>query len=361
MKIALVHEFLNQLGGAEKVLENFLEIWPEAELHIILYNKDKTKGRFEKYKKKISWLNDFPMAQKHPRLLLMFMTSAIESFDFSEYDLVFSDSSSFAKGAKTDKLHICYCHTPTRFLWTDEEYINYQRYPGLLKTLGKLVLPQIKKWDYNAAQRPNFIIANSENVKNRIKKYYNRDSEVIYPPIDTGFFKPMGNKQDYFFTVSRLEPYKKIDVIVEAFNELGLPIKIAGTGTVADQLKAMAKPNVQFLDRISEEDLSKHYAEAKGFVFAADEDAGITILEAQSAGTPVIAYRAGGALEFITEGVTGEFFDAQTPQSLVEALKKFTPDKYDRQKLRENALKYDKKNFQKKIKDFVEEKYANRT
>ncbi len=358
MKIALVHEFLNQLGGAEKVLENFLEIWPDATIHVVLYDKDKTDGRFEKYRKTVSWLNHLPFAKSHPRLLLPFMPEAVENFDFSDYDLVFSDSSSFAKGAVTKgKLHICYCHTPTRFLWTEPEYLDYQKYPGLLKSLGKIYLPFLKKWDHKAAQRPDFYIANSENVKNRIKKFYGRDSIVIPPPVDAEFFKPVADKKNYFFTVSRLEPYKRVDLIIEAFNELGLPLKIAGTGTVADELKAVAKSNIEFLGRVSDEDLRKYFAEAKALVFAAEEDAGIVLLESQAAGTPVIAYRAGGALEVITEGLTGEFFNEQTKDSLVDALKIFVSHNYDSEKIRNSALEFDKKHFQKKIKEFIENKY----
>jgi glycosyltransferase involved in cell wall biosynthesis len=359
MKVALVHEFLNQLGGAEKVLQNFLEIWPDAVVHLLLYNREKTNDEFERYEKKISLLNKFPFAQSHPRLLLVFMPEAIEDFDFSEYDLVLSDSSSFAKGAKTKgKPHICYCHTPTRFLWTETEYLDYQRYPSVLKWLGKAFIPLLKKWDFKAAQSPDFFIANSENVRNRIKRFYHRDSVVIHPPIDTDFFQPMGEKKDYFFTVSRLEPYKRIDLIIEAFNELGLPLKVAGTGTVEDELKTMAKPNVEFVGRVSDEDLKKHYSEARAFIFAAEDDLGMAVLEAQACGTPVIAYRAGGALETVKEGMTGEFFDHQVKESLVEALKVFVSHKYDTQIVRANALEFDKKHFQKKIKEFVEEKYS---
>jgi glycosyltransferase involved in cell wall biosynthesis len=289
------------------------------------------------------------------------MPKAIESFDFSKYDLVLSDSSSFAKGIKTDKLHICYCHTPTRFLWTEPEYLDYQRYPAFLKFFGKSFLPRLEKWDYQAAQRPNFFIANSENVKNRIRKFYHRDSDVIPPPVNTDFFKPVGEKKDYFFTVARLEPYKKIDVIVQAFNELGLPLKIAGSGSVADQLKSIAKPNIEFIGRVSDEELRQYYSASLGFVFAAEEDAGIVMLEAQACGTPVIAYGKGGALEAVQEGVTGEFFGQQSVPALVEGLKKFEPAKYDGQKIREHAMQFDKKIFQQKIKTFVEEKYAHRT
>ncbi len=358
MRIALVHEFLNQLGGAEQVLKSLLEIWPEAEIHVILYDKKKTNSEFESYRKKISLLDRFPFAHSHPRLLLAFMPQAIEDFKFSNYDLVFSDSSSFAKGAKTDKLHICYCHTPTRFLWTEPEYLNQQRYPGIFKLLAKMFLPVLKKWDYKAAQRPNFYIANSENVKQRIKKFYNRDSVVIHPPIDTDFYHPIGSKQDYFFTVSRLEPYKRIDLIIEAFNELNLPLKIAGTGTIEDKLKSLANSNIEFVGRVSDEELRKLYAEAKAFVFATEDDLGMAVLEAAACGTPTIAYRAGGALETVKEGITGEFFNKQEKKSLEQTVKNFTTHKFDANTIRQHALQFDKKHFQQKISQFVNEKYA---
>ncbi len=354
----MVHEFLNQLGGAEKVLQNFLEIWPDADVHVILYDEKKTQGEFEFAKKKISWLNKFPLAHKHPRLYLTLMPAAVESFSFEDYDVIFSDSSSFAKGAKANgKLHICYCHTPTRFLWTEPEYLNYQKYPSFMKSLGKLFMPWLKKWDFRAAQRPDFFIANSVNVQNRIKKFYNRDSVVIAPPVDTDFFQPGTDKRDFFLTVTRLEPYKKVDVLIEAFNQLGLPLKIVGTGTVESDLKKFAKPNVEFLGRVDNLALKQLYAEAKAFVFAAEEDAGIVFAEAQASGTPVIAYGKGGALESVIPGKTGELFQTQTALSLAEVLKNFNPAKYNPEEIKINAERFSKNNFQNHIKNFVEEKY----
>lgn len=362
MKIALVHEFLNQLGGAEKVLENFLEIWPDATVHVLLYNPEKTQGRFEKYKKKISWLNSLPLVKKHPRLFLPLMPSAIESFKFADFDVVLSDSSSFAHGAKTaGKLHICYCHTPARFLWTDPEYLDQQKYPWILKLLGKIIMSWLRNWDRQTATRPNFFIANSANVANRIKKYFNRDASVIWPPVETEFFHPVSDKKDYFVTVSRLEPYKKVDLLIEAFNDLGLKLKVVGAGTDSSRLKVMAGPNIEFLGQISPEDLRRHYSEAKAFVFAAEEDAGIVLLEAQACGTAVIAFGKGGALEAVKSGITGEFFGGQTAESIKNAVKIFDPSKYDPAVIRQHALQFDKKIFQKKIKEFVESKYENRT
>jgi glycosyltransferase involved in cell wall biosynthesis len=347
------------------VLQNFLEIWSEAEVHVLLYNKQKTQGEFERYKKKVSYLNVIPGIKQHPRLFLPLMPGAIESFQFDDYDLVLSDSSSFAKGVKTDKLHICYCHAPTRFLWTELGYLDQQKYPGIFKGLGKLLLPRLKKWDLAAAQRPTFFIANSVNVQNRIRKYYQRESEVIFAPVDTEFFSAEGGstsgghtqKQDYFFAASRLEPYKKIETVIEAFNELDKPLKIAGTGTDLERLKAMAGSNIEFLGRVTDEELRKHYSEAQAFIFPAEEDAGIMPLEAMACGTPVIAFGFGGALETIQQGITGEFFYEQSAESLKNVVNNFDSSKYNSQTIRTHALQFDKKIFQKRIKEFVEEKY----
>jgi glycosyltransferase involved in cell wall biosynthesis len=360
VKIALVHEFLNQLGGAERVLQNFLEIWPDATVHVIFYDLKKTQGVFDQEKKVTSYLNSWPFVHSHPRLFLSMMPKAIESFRFDDYDLVLSDSSSFAKGVVTDKLHICYCHTPTRFLWTDDDYLKNQRYPALFKWLGEMILPRIRQWDYLAAQRPNFYISNSVNVQLRIKKYYKRDSVIIPPPVDTEFFKPVGHKQDYCLFASRLEPYKKADLVIEAFNQLGLKLKVVGDGTIADLLKKNAKSNIEFLGRVSDEKLRELYSGAAAYIFPAEEDAGITILEAQACGTPVLAYGAGGALETVVSGITGEFFKQQSVEAIKQAVQNFDAKKYDANAIRKHAEQYDKKVFQKKIKEFVEEKYANR-
>ena len=360
MRIALVHEFLNQLGGAERVLESFLQIWPDATLHVLIYDGEKTHGIFEAYSRRPSFLNSLPGAHTHHRWFLPAMPMAIEQFKFDEYDVVISDSSSFAKAAKAKaKLHICYCHTPTRFLWTEsEDYISSQPYPFFVKWLARSFIPWLKRWDYKAAQRPQFFIANSVNVQNRIKKYYQRDSIVIPPPVDTELFHPEGKKENYYFVASRLEPYKKIELVIQAFNELGLPLKVAGSGTTSGKLRAMARSNIEFLGRVSDEELRRRYSEAQAFIFPAEEDAGIMVLEAQACGTPVIAYRAGGVLETVKEGVTGEFFNQQSAESLKAVLRTFDPGKYDPNTIREHAQKFDKKIFKEKIRSFVEEKYS---
>ncbi|HTL39321.1 MAG TPA: glycosyltransferase [Methylomirabilota bacterium] len=359
MRITFVHEFLNQLGGAERVLQNFHEIWPDAPVDVILFDNKKTRGEFENYLINKSFLNNWPGTKSHPKLFLGLMPKAIESFRFPNTDVVLSDSSSFAKGAKTDRLHICYCHTPTRFLWTDDDYLSYQKYPLVLKWLGGIILPWLRTWDFQAAQRPDFLIANSVNVQQRIKKYYKRDSIIIPPPVDTEFFHPVGNKENYFLVASRLEPYKKTDIVIKAFNQLGLKLKIVGTGSELERLKKISKPNIEFLGRVSDEDLRKLYSEAQAYIFPAEEDAGITLIEAQACSTPVLAYGAGGALETVISGKTGEFFKEQTAESVKQAVENFDLKKYNLTFIRKHAEQYDKQIFQKKIKDFVEEKYAD--
>lgn len=356
MKIALVHEFLTQFGGAERVLQNFLEIWPDAELHVLVHNPDKMAHVFDRYNIKTSYVNRLPGAQSDHKWYLPLMPSAVESFDFSDFDVVFSDSSSFAKGAKSGtKLHICYCHTPTRFLWTEShDYLKSTKYPFFIKWLAIPVLRVIKSWDYRAAQRPHFYIANSKNVQERIKKYYHRDSELIPPPVDTEMFQPQGAKRDYYFVASRLEPYKRVELVIEAFNKLGWPLKVAGAGTRQRSLQSTAKSNIEFLGRVSDAELRRRFAESKAFIFPAEEDAGIMPLEAQACGTPVIAYGKGGALETVVRGVTGEFFPEQTTDSLIKTLREFDPAKYDASVIRAHALKFDKKVFQARIKDFIE-------
>ncbi|MBX4205237.1 MAG: glycosyltransferase [Candidatus Doudnabacteria bacterium] len=358
MRVALVHDVLNQLGGAERVLANFLEIWPDATIFTAFYDEQKTQGQFARFTKKVSFLNNLPLSHIHPRLFVTLLPWAFESFNFNDFDVVISDSSAFAKFAKPkNKLHISYIHTPTRFLWIEPEYLDKQRYPYLFRLAGKFTLPWLRRKDYKAAQRPNFLIANSVTVQDRIKNFYHRESVVIPPPVDTLFYQTMGIKKDYFLIVTRLEPYKKVDIIIEAFNRLGWPLKIVGSGTIIDDLKKIAQGNVEFLGRIPETDLKRYYAEAKAFVYATEEDAGIALLEAQSAGTPVVAYGKGGALESVIADKTGEFFYDQTPESLITALQNFDASHYSREDLRNNALRFSKQKFQAQIRDFVEEKY----
>ncbi|OGF00429.1 MAG: hypothetical protein A3G07_00815 [Candidatus Doudnabacteria bacterium RIFCSPLOWO2_12_FULL_47_12] len=354
MRVALVHEFLIQMGGAEKALRNFHEIFPKAPVFTLFYYKERTDGIFEGWDIRTSRLQRLKNRYKW---FLPLMPRAIESFDLSGYDVVLSDASAFAKGVITKKptVHVCYCHTPTRYIWEDAAgYVNSLPYPRIVKLLAKHYLNfNLKKWDYRAAQRPDYMIANSKTVQARIKKYYDRASTVIYPPVDTDFYKPTGARQDYFLTGSRLEPYKKIDLVVQAFNELKLSLKVVGTGTELERLKNMAKSNIDFVGRVSDQELRKLYGGAQAFVFPAVEDAGLMVLEALSCGTPVIGLNMGGTAEFVGDGENGILFQNQTVDDIVAAVRRFRSENFKADVLRRSTLPYDRAVFKKKITDFV--------
>ena len=358
MRIALVHEFLTQLGGAERVLSAIHEIFPEAPVYTLVYDQERTHGVFAGWDIRTSFLQSLPGSPKRYKWYLPLMPGATEAWDFSQYDLVLSDSSAFAKGVITrpPTVQICYCHTPTRYIWQEmEDYVSGIAYPGIIKAATKLYLKNIlKPWDYKAAQRPDFFIANSQTVRARIKKYYNRAAEVIYPPVDTNFFRPGLKKGDYFFTASRLEPYKNIELVIEAFNRLKLPLKVAGTGTQLLNLESkILNPKIEFLGRVTDENLRELYQNAKAFVFPAYEDAGIMILESLACGTPVIGLAAGGTAEFVAEGRNGVLFAQQNTDAIIAAVQRFSELHFDAGVVRATALPFAKEIFQRRILEFI--------
>jgi len=354
MKVALVYDRVNKIGGAERVLEALHEIFPDAPLYTAVYNP-KTAPWAEKFNVIPSFLNKFPFAKRSHEIYPWLTPLAFESFDFSEFEVVISVTSEAAKGiiTKPKTLHICYCLTPTRYLWSGyEDYFKNE----VFRFFTKPVVSYLRRWDKIAAQRPDVFVAISKNVQQRIKKYYGRDSEVIYPPVDIDKF-PISNSQfpigEYFLIVSRLVPYKKVDIAIQAFNKLGLPLKVVGTGREMGRLKRMAKKNIEFLGQLTDFQLLSYYQRCQAVVFPQEEDFGLVPLEAQACGKPVIAYRAGGALETVIERKTGEFFDKQTPENLEEIVKKFKPEKYKPEDCRQNALKFDIKIFKKKWKTYL--------
>jgi len=360
MRVALVHEFLTQLGGAERVLQSFHEMFPDAPVYTLVYDREKTGGIFNSWDIRTSFLQKFPGGARKFKWYLPLMPLAIRSFDLSCYDLVLSDSSAFAKGVVTDSptLHICYCHTPTRYLWESmDEYVSGIKYPWLMKIFAKVYLKHVlKNWDFRAAQRPDALIANSRTVQERIKKYYGRKSDVIYPPVDTQWFGPGeggARGREYYFTASRLEPYKRIDIVVEAFNRLGLALKVAGDGTDAAALKKSAGINIEFLGRVSDVELRALYRSAKAFVFPALEDAGIAVLEALACGTPVIGFAQGGTPEFVRDGKNGVLFAEQTAADIMAAVKRFEQMAFDPVRLRESILEFGKAKFKENIFTFI--------
>mgnify|MGYP000927483460 CR=1 FL=1 len=361
MKIALIHDWLPFMGGAERVLTNFLELYPESPIYTTICNKNNLDSPLKEANIITSRLQKNKKEIKNHRVLFPFMPTAIESFNLNEYDIVLSSSSSIAKGVitKPDTMHICYCHSPMRYAWEfSYEYAGKMAGSGSLKSkILSYFLTCIRLWDNSSADRVDYFIANSENVAKRIWKHYRRESIVIHPPVRCNLFSISEIDENYFLIVSRLQEYKRIDLAVEAFNELGLPLIIIGDGPERKRLESIARDNVKFLGRQPDEVVKEHYGKCRAFIFPGEEDFGITPLEAMASGRPVIAYRKGGALETVVENKTGVFFDNQTSGDLIEAVKKFENMTFDKKEIRRHSETFDEHIFKEKINKFVDEKY----
>lgn len=370
MKVALVHDFLNQYGGAERVLEAIHELYPDSAVYTSLYDPVKLPLRMRNWDIRPFRLPAFggPLA----KLYTFFYPILFENLDLSEYDLVISSSASFAKGVITrpGTLHVSYVHTPPRFLYHYPTETNRRRLWFLKPVLAPLD-NLLRVWDFNAAQRPDFLVTNSKETKQRVKKFYGREATVIYPPVslEASYFRAkQGNimqerdKEPYFLIVSRLALYKRIDLAVEACVRLGLPLKIVGTGREESRLKRLAmlkskgRKVVEFLGFVGDRELAELYRSCRAFIFPGMEDFGITPIEAMSFGKPVIALGQGGALETVIEGKTGKFFDQETPESLMNALQSFDPKDYKPKDCVAQAKKFSKERFQKELREFVAEK-----
>lgn len=358
MKVALVHDYLNQYGGAERVLEEFCRIFPKAPIYTLFYDAKGTGFAFKNRRIKTSFLQKAPFVKSHHRSFLMLMPIAIEQFDFSQYDLVLSDSSSYAKGVITPPgtAHICYCHTPIRYAWDDSHrYINEFGYSRAAQKIIPFFMNYIRFWDEQAAARVDGFIANSSFVAKRIKKYYQRESEIIHPPIRTDLFYLSQKPEKYFLMVGRLLTYKRFDLAIEAFNQLGWPLKIVGDGPARTRLEKMARGNIEFVGLVSDSRLRDYYAHCRAFVFPQEEDFGIVPVEAMASGRPVIAYQGGGALEIVQPGITGVFFKKQTAECLIDALKQFKSDDFESKIIKKQAEKFSQERFREKIKEYLNE------
>ncbi len=358
MKIALVHDYLVQYGGAERVLEAFVEIFPEAPIYTIVYDKEAMHGVFADRQIRTSYLQKFPFARKKHRIFPFLMPIAIEQFDFSDYDVVLSDSSSYAKGVITgpNTLHICYMHTPMRYAWDDcQKYTDDFHMPKFIKRLVPFAMNYLRLWDRASADRVDLFLANSNFVAKRIEKYYHKKSIVINPPVSTELFGIEEKPQDYFLMVGRLIAYKKHDIAIEAFNRLGLPLKIIGRGPEMKRLQKMAKSNIEFLGRVPDEELPNYYSKCKAFIFPQEEDFGIVAIEAMASGRPLVAFRGGDIPEHVEENKSGVFFEKQTTEDIMAAVQKIQSQNFDGEYIRAQALKFDRGIFQQKIKSFVEE------
>lgn len=360
MKVALVYDRVNKWGGAERVLLALHKIFPKADLYTSVYNREKAEWA-KIFNIKTSFLQKFPFASSFHQLYAVLMPLAFESLNFDEYNLVISITSEAAKGiiTKPETLHICYCLTPNRYLWSS--YEDYFKNP-LLRFFSKPVVLYLRTWDKVASQRPDEFIAISTAVKDRIKKYYGRDSKIIFPPSEmtNSKFQNENDKktENYFLVVSRLEPvsYKKIDLAINVCNELKLPLKIIGIGKGEAKLKELAGPTVEFLGQLTDEKLSYYYKNCKALIFPGLEDFGLVMVEAQAFGKPVIAFRGGGALDIIKEGITGEFFDKQSTSSLRNVLAKFNDSSYNSKLCRENAERFSFQRFEKDFREFIASK-----
>ena len=361
MKVALVYDRVNSWGGAERVVVSLKKLFPEAQLFTSVYNSSSAKWASGFSEIKTSFLQKVPLARTHHQLLGYLMPLSFESLDLSDFELVISITSEFAKGVITQPRtkHICYCLTPTRYLWS---HYNFYFNSTLLRTLSKPIISYLRLWDRQAALRPDGIIAISEVSRSRVKKFYGIDSPVVYPPAlklhpdPSSLKKPKGAPKEFFLVVSRLVPYKKVDLAIKAFNLLGRNLIIVGTGSEEKRLKSIARKNIFFTGMLTDEELCQYYKYTKALIFPQEEDFGIVAIEAQMQGKPVIAYKMGGSLETVIHKKTGIHFNRQNVESLVRAISKFDKSNFDENLIKKNANKFSEasfhKNFIKSLKSF---------
>ncbi|GIV19610.1 MAG: glycosyl transferase [Armatimonadota bacterium] len=350
MPLAIVHDYLNQMGGAEKVLHTFLRLAPDATVYTsVVRPAVRASCVPEGIPVQCSFLQSLPLAVTRTRLYLPLLPLAFEQMNLRGHELVLSISSAFAKGIRSPQgvPHLCYCQTPMRFAWNLDGYMRYERVSPATRAAVRLLMARFRDWDVNTSKRVTEFIAISRTVQERIRRFYGRESRIIYPPVDTELYRPVSSleKGNYYLVLSRLLPYKRIDVAIEACNRLRLPLVVAGEGRDEPRLRRMAGPTVRFTGRVSDEEAQRLLACARALILCAEEDFGLTPVEAMASGTPVIAYRGGGATESVAEGETGMFFDRQEPESLMEALQWFNPSDYNPRRCVERARAFDSARF----------------
>ncbi|PIZ76033.1 glycosyltransferase family 4 protein [Candidatus Peregrinibacteria bacterium CG_4_10_14_0_2_um_filter_38_24] len=362
-KIALVFDWMTNPGGAEKVNLLLHKMFPQAPIFTSIFNEKKIKG-FEKAAITTSFIQNLPFAKNHHQIYLGMMPYAYENFDLSNFDIVISSSHACAKGiiTKPETLHICYCHTPMRYAWDNwHSYIDNYKMNPILKFFGKRRIHGLRMWDRLSAERVDYFVANSTITKQRIEKYYNKPSSVIHPMIKASDFKISEKTGGYYLAVGRLTPYKKFDLIVDTFNQIGLPLKIVGTGLAEKELKASAKANIEFIGNTDDKTLRTLYSECEALIFPQVEDFGITAIEAMASGRPVIAYKKGGAIDSIEEGTTGIFFDKQNEIHLKAAIEEYQKikNKFDPKEIRKHAEKFDEQEFENKFLSYLKDKWEH--
>ncbi len=355
MKIALVHDYLSQNGGAEQVLKVLHDLYPDAPIYTLFYDPKKFGDMFAGADIRGSVLAGFPFIKSHYQWFLPLMPFATEQYDLSEFDVVISSVSAFAKGIITspNTVHICYCHTPTRYLWSDtHSYVGHLKLGRAVELLVQKFLGRMRLWDRLAADRVDFFIANSKTVEARIKKYYRRDSVIIYPPVNVAAFSA-GTPENYFLAGGRLVAYKKFDWIIKACNRLQLPLKIFGEGIAEKNLRKIAGPTIEFLGRVSADEQKKLYANCRAYMQPQVEDFGMTAVEAMAAGRPVIALPEGGSTETIVDGVTGIFMRYPGVEGVLDALLRFDTFNFNSSVIQNHAAQFSHEVFAKKIAEII--------
>ncbi len=356
MRLAIVHDWLNQLGGAEQVLETLVEMFPEAPVYTSIYWRDGMPLTYRSWDIRTTWMDRLPGIHRHHQPYLPFYPLAFAGLELSGYDAVLSNKSGFCHGVRTgNAIHICYCLSPTRYVWDFENYASREALPAVLKRALRPLIRLLRRWDYQAAQRVHHFVAISHEIQARIKRFYGRPSIIIYPPVETGRFQPSPTHDDYYLIVSRLVPYKRIDLAIRAFNQLRLPLLIAGTGRDRAALEAMAGPTISFLGYVPDAELPRLFARCRAYILPGVEDFSIAPVQAQAAGRPVIAFGAGGALDTVVEGQTGAFFYEPTPEALADAVRNFNPEDVDPQLCRANAERFAAPLFRERLRQFIGE------
>lgn len=349
-RVALIHDYLNQYGGAERVLEALHELFPSAPVYTSIYDADAMPANYRAWDIRTSWMQGLPGWRKHFRKYFLLYPSAFESFDLSAYDLIISSSSAYAKGIipRPGALHLCYCHTPMRFGWRTDSYIEREAIGGRTSRVLAVLLTLLRTWDVVSSQRVDGFIANSHEVAGRIRRYYSRSAEVIPPPVDLPPYVA-ATPEPFYLTGGRFVPYKRLDIVVQALTALKLPLVVFGDGRDRAKLEALAGPNVRFVGRVSDAELQQLYCRCQAYITAGDEDAGIQPVEAMAAGRPVIAFASGGVRETVLEAETGTFFYEQTPAALAVAIAHSRTMAFDPLTIRRHAEQFGRERFKERI------------
>ncbi len=353
-RIGLVHDWLNQRGGAEDVLEELVNLFPGTPVHTSLYWPEAMPDDYRTWDIRPAFTNHLPGIWRNHQAYLPVYPLAFERMDLSDYDLVLSNKSGFCHGVRTrpDAVHICYCLTPTRFLWQYQQYTEQEQLPGAVRAFLPPFLAYLRRWDRRAADGVDHFIAISQEVRRRIAQVYGREAVIIYPPVDTERYALAGRVDDYYLMLGRLVPYRRIDLLIAAFNRLGRPLVIAGDGRDRQRLEALAGPTITFLGYVPDDDVPDLLARCRAFLFPGEEDFGIAPIQAMAAGRPVIAYAAGGALDTIVPG-TGVHFSEQSVEAIMAAVRDFEPDDCNSVFIRRHARRFDRSVFRRQLLAFL--------